>query len=136
MGVLKLALLCKDSHSLKEKRAVVRSLKSRIEQRFGLAVAEVGALDTWQRIELGVALAASERDHASETLGQIIGFVRGLGIAELIDDRREVIAFGDDPAWGSVTAGELAAAAERTGAGDKVGADDWIPPAWREEAER
>lgn len=143
VGVVKLALLCRDSHSLKDKRAIVRRIKDRVEQKFGVAVAEVGSLDAWQRAELGLALAGSERAFVGETLDRICGFVRGLGVADLIDDRRDVFAYGDDAAgWrgGSGTATDgaddtLARAAERTGAGDKVGADtDWVPDEWRDGA--
>jgi uncharacterized protein YlxP (DUF503 family) len=139
VGVLKIALLCRDSHSLKDKRAVVRRVKDRVAQKFGVAVAEVGSLDTWQRAELGLAVAGSERDHVGETLDRVIGFVRELGVAELIDDRRDVFVYGDDAVgWRGAYVGTgdaVARDSERTGAGDKLAADDgWIPPAWREEA--
>jgi uncharacterized protein YlxP (DUF503 family) len=144
VGVLKVALLCRDSHSLKEKRAVVRKIKDRVEQKFHVAVAEVGSLDAWQRAELGLALAASDRAYVGETLDRVIGFIRALGVADLIDDRRDVFAYGDDAVgWrgGDGSSGDgaddtLARAAARTGAGDKlVAEDDWVPPAWREEAD-
>jgi uncharacterized protein len=135
VGVLKLALLCRDSHSLKDKRAVVRSLKARVEQKFGIGVAEVGALDTWQRIELGLALAASDRDHVGATLGHVIGFVRSLELADLVEERRDVFTYGDDEVgWRSATTAAIdQVAPERTGGGDKAGADDWVPPEWTEE---
>src|SRR5688572_15420480 len=98
VGVLKLALLARDCHSLKEKRAIIRSLKARIEAKHGVQVAEVGALDTWQRIELGLAVAASDRDHVAERLDHVVGFVRTLELADLIDERRDVFAYGDDEA--------------------------------------
>lgn len=137
VGVLKLALLARDCHSLKEKRAIIRSLKARIEAKHGVQVAEVGALDTWQRIELGLAVAASDRDHVAERLDHVVGFVRTLEVADLIEDRRDVFAYGDDEAgWRGTAAPAITADPTRTGAGDKLGADaDWIPPAWREEAE-
>jgi len=122
---------------------VVRSIKSRVEHRFGISFAEVGSLDAWQRAELGLAVAASDRDHVGETLDRVVGFLRSLELADVIDDRRDVFAYGDDAVgWrgGSGIAADgaddtLARAAERTGAGDKLAADDWVPPAWREEIE-
>ena len=44
------------SHSLKEKRKLVRSLKDQIRQRFGASVAEIDGQDTWQRTTLLCAL--------------------------------------------------------------------------------
>ena len=144
VGVLKVALLCQDSHSLKEKRAVVRKIKDRVAQKFGVAVAEVGSLDAWQRAELGLALAASDRAYVTQTLDHVIGFIRSLGVADVVDDRRDVFAYGDDAVgWRGNDGGSgdgadetLARAAARTGTGDKlVAEDDFVPPAWREEAE-
>jgi uncharacterized protein len=144
VGVLKITLLIRDSHSLKDKRAVVRRIKDRVGQKFAVGVAEVGSLDAWQRAELGLALCGSDRAFVGETLERVTGFVRSLGLADMIDDRRDVFAYGDDGAgWRGATGtaqdgndDALMRAAERTGAGDKVGADDdWIPAAWREAAD-
>ena len=44
------------SHSLKEKRKLVRSLKDQVRQRFGASVAEIDGQDTWQRTTLLCAL--------------------------------------------------------------------------------
>lgn len=135
VGALKLVLLCRDSHSLKDKRAVVRRIKDRVEHKFKLAIAEVGALDTWQRAELGIAVAGSNRDYVRELLDHVAGFVRGLDGAELVDDRRDVFVYGDDASgW----RGDAAPAQDpdRTGHGDKARADDWIPDEWKQEAER
>jgi uncharacterized protein len=44
------------SHSLKEKRKLVRSLKDQIRKRFGASVAEIDGHDTWQRTTLLCAL--------------------------------------------------------------------------------
>jgi len=137
VGALKLVLLCRDSHSLKDKRAVVRRIKDRVEHKFKLAIAEVGALDTWQRAELGIAVAASDRDYVRELLDHVAGFVRGLDGAELVDERRDVFVYGDDPSgWRGDAAPAPAADRDRTGHGDKAHADDWIPDEWKQEAER
>lgn len=132
VGALKLVLLCRDSHSLKDKRAVIRRIKDRVEQRFKLAIAEVGALDTWQRAELGLAVAGSDRDYVRELLDDVVGFVRAQGGAELVGEQRDVFTYGDDPSgWRGDAAPASGADPDRTGHGDKAGADDWIPSEWR-----
>ena len=45
------------SHSLKQKRGVVRSITQRVRNRFNLSIAEVGGQDTWQRAALGLCIA-------------------------------------------------------------------------------
>ena len=49
IGVLTLELHLPDSHSLKDKRSVVKGLKDRLRHRFNVSVAEIGGHDTWQR---------------------------------------------------------------------------------------
>ncbi|MEJ7608001.1 MAG: DUF503 domain-containing protein [Bryobacteraceae bacterium] len=49
IGVLTLELRIESSHSLKEKRHVVKSLKDRLGHRFNVAVAEIDFQDLWQR---------------------------------------------------------------------------------------
>src|SRR5688500_984400 len=45
-----------ESHGLKEKRKLVRSLKDQIRRRYGASVAETGGHDTWQSTTLLCAL--------------------------------------------------------------------------------
>lgn len=63
------------SHSLKDKRQVVRSLKSRLRDTFGVSVAETGTQDVWQTAELTIAIAASDVAHARATLDKIADFI-------------------------------------------------------------
>ncbi len=74
VGVLRIVVEVPESHSLKEKRAVVRSLKGRIESRFKVAVSEVGNLDAWQVAELGVVCVTNDARHADEILAHVADF--------------------------------------------------------------
>jgi len=53
-----LTLRLHDSHSLKEKRFVLSSVKKHLQNRFNLSVSEVGSQERWQQAELGIAMAA------------------------------------------------------------------------------
>ena len=61
IGTLEVELIVAESHSLKARRRVVRSLKDRIRSRFNVSVADVGDQDLWQRISLGVAVVTNDR---------------------------------------------------------------------------
>ncbi len=63
------------SHSLKDKRQIVRSLQARIREVFGVSIAETGDHDLWQSAELTIALAASDQRHARATLDKIAEFI-------------------------------------------------------------
>jgi uncharacterized protein YlxP (DUF503 family) len=56
IGVLEVRLHIGESHDLKAKRKLLRSLKDQMRTRFGAAVAEIDGHDTWQRSTLVCAL--------------------------------------------------------------------------------
>ena len=60
VGVLEATFYIPGSHSLKDRRRVIRSIKDRTRHRFNVSVAEVGELDLHQRATLGVALVGNE----------------------------------------------------------------------------
>src|SRR5260370_14996009 len=49
IGVLTLELRLENSHSLKEKRHVVKGLRDRLHHKFNVSVAEIDCQDLWQR---------------------------------------------------------------------------------------
>lgn len=79
------------SQSLKAKRGVVRSIVSRLRNRFNLAVAEVGGQGTWQSVQLGLAAAGNDAKVVSSELRRAIEFVEGLGLAEVLDSDVEIL---------------------------------------------
>ena len=63
------------SGSLKDKRQVVKSLQARLQNQFGIAVAEVGELQQWQIAELGIVCVANETRHVDQVLDSAIRFI-------------------------------------------------------------
>jgi uncharacterized protein YlxP (DUF503 family) len=68
IGVLTLELRLENSHSLKEKRHVVESLKNRLRNKFNVAVAEIDHQDLWQRSVIAVVTVSSDRVHSEKVL--------------------------------------------------------------------
>lgn len=89
VGLLEVRLYLPGNHSLKGKRAVVRSLKSRVQAKFNVSVAEVDELDTWQTIVLGVAQVGNDRDHVDRCLREVSDYIGSLGLAEPGRERYE-----------------------------------------------
>ena len=50
-----------DVHSLKEKRAILQRVLTRVKQRYNVAVSEVGHQDVWQRTEIAIVSVSSNR---------------------------------------------------------------------------
>lgn len=71
IGVLTLELRLENSHSLKEKRHVVESLKNRLRNKFNVAVAEIDHQDLWQRAAVAAVTVASDHVHAEKVLQSV-----------------------------------------------------------------
>jgi uncharacterized protein YlxP (DUF503 family) len=68
IGALTLEIHVEDSHSLKDKRHVVKSLKDRLRDRFNVSVAEIDFLDSWQRSAVAVVTVSNDRVRAEQVL--------------------------------------------------------------------
>ena len=74
------------AQSLKEKRAVVRSLVARLRSRLDLTAAEVGAQDMLQRAEVGFAIVSEATATARRLADEARRFIdlELLGRAEVV----------------------------------------------------
>jgi uncharacterized protein YlxP (DUF503 family) len=63
------------SHSLKDKRRVLRRLKDRLKVRFNVSVAEIDHQDLWQRATLGIVSIAAGREPLESCFGKVRGIV-------------------------------------------------------------
>jgi len=91
LGTLKLSLYIHDSHSLKEKRKVVKSIVARVQKRFNVSIAEVGSNDKWQMIELGISTVGNDRRFVNSILDNILSYLDSLYLGEIIDSDIEIL---------------------------------------------
>ncbi|WP_066053393.1 DUF503 domain-containing protein [Robertmurraya korlensis] len=61
IGLAACECLIYDAHSLKDKRAVLQRILTRLRQRYNLSVAEVDYQDTWQRTKIAIVSVASSK---------------------------------------------------------------------------
>ena len=71
IGVLTLEMRLEHSHSLKDKRHVVRGLKDRLRQRFNVSVAEIDYQELWQRALVAAVTVSSDHDYARQLLESV-----------------------------------------------------------------
>jgi len=76
IGLLQAQLSIPDSHSLKDKRHVLRSLKDRALNKWNVSVAETDKQDLWQAAELSFVTVAAERDVVDKRLSEIADQLR------------------------------------------------------------
>ena len=93
VGIARMTLFLPEAHSLKEKRMVLRRVKDRAQQKFNLAIAEVGDNDIWQRAQLGLAVVGSGRRFVESALDEVVRFVRNE--VEVTNVEREIQTMND-----------------------------------------
>lgn len=132
-------------HSLKDKRAVFRKLRERVRSRYHLTIAEVGAQDNWQRLVIGFAVVGSDRVSVERTSADIAHFVERTGLAKLIRDDHELLAYGAEPIGDSEfsfgpddhrdgdTGEDGPDENHDQGHGQSFADAEWIPASWKSE---
>jgi uncharacterized protein YlxP (DUF503 family) len=71
IGLLTLEIFLPDSHSLKEKRFVLRSLKDKL-RKFNVSIAECDHQDLWQRSTVGVVAIGSDAGMLEQMLQTVL----------------------------------------------------------------
>ena len=93
IGILEMILYLPESHSLKEKRQVVKSIKDKVHNRFNVAIAEIDDLDLWQKAHLGVCSLGNDRSQVNGRLDVVINFIERLQVAVDIDTQIELLDY-------------------------------------------
>jgi len=92
VGVCKVRLRLPENLSLKGKRRVLKSITSRVENRFNVAIAEVEEHDLWQLATLGISCVSNSRQHANEILSKVVDFISSSKFeVELLDYEIEIL---------------------------------------------
>ena len=95
VGVCRLTLVAPGTRSRKEKRSILRRIKDRTASRYRVSVAEVDLQEVLSKMVIGFAVVSSSGELAESLLEGIIGFIAGIGVAQIIGDDREVFRFED-----------------------------------------
>ena len=75
VSVCQIELRLPENQSLKGKRQVIKSIITRLQNRYKVSVAEVDNQNLWQLSTLGIACVSNHRRHADETLSNVVKFI-------------------------------------------------------------
>lgn len=81
IGLATVECLIYEAHSLKDKRAVLKKIMTRLKNKFNLSVAEVDYQDVWQRTKIAIVVVTSVKQMTEREIN---------GALKLIDSFPEI----------------------------------------------
>jgi len=82
VGVCRIELRLPENLSLKGKRRVLKSITTRVRNRFNVSIAEVDDQNLWQLATLGICCVSNNSRYTNEVLSKVVDFI--------VDSRFEV----------------------------------------------
>ena len=95
VGIGIIELFIADSRSLKEKRGVLSLILKRTKDGFNVSIAEVGANEHWKKALIGFCMAGNDKRYINGKIDHILKFIDGLGLAEVVNVKFEMLSFTD-----------------------------------------
>lgn len=91
VGLLTVDLQIPENSSLKGKRKVVKSITSRLRQRFNVSVAEVDFQDKWQICRIGVSVVGNDARLLDSQLRKALDAIEAMGLAVVLEFDIEIL---------------------------------------------
>ncbi|MBI4388598.1 MAG: DUF503 domain-containing protein [Nitrospinae bacterium] len=96
VGCCSIKFFLHGNRSLKEKRRIAKSIKDRLKNTFNVSVAEIGDLDAWQSLHLGIVAVGSDGPYLEGLMNQVVDFIDNMNLAEMTDCQVKTIQVGPD----------------------------------------
>ncbi len=91
IGLLQLELYLPSVHSLKNKRQIIKSITTRVRNKFNVSISETGNNDIWQRASISVCIVTNDSKFAGRVMEKVVAEVERIGLGELLDYSTELI---------------------------------------------
>jgi len=94
IGTLEIELEIAHAQSLKDKRAVLNRIKSRVGNKFNVSIAEVDGHNVWNYACLGMAVVTNDQKHSNRVLSKVIDHIEEIGDCEIVDYAMDFLNLG------------------------------------------
>jgi uncharacterized protein YlxP (DUF503 family) len=92
VGVARVSLRLPENVSLKGKRQIIKSIISRVRNKFEVAVAEVDDNDNWYLATIGISAISNDKRHTNQVLSNVVEFIEKARFeVEMLDYSIEII---------------------------------------------
>lgn len=90
VGFAKVELFIGYSHSLKEKRRVLKKIIDNVKNRLPVSVAEVDHQDLWQKAAIGFSIVSSDAVQAERVIEKTLDLIHDLSVCEITNTKKEI----------------------------------------------
>jgi len=92
VGICRIRFRLPENLSLKGKRRVLKSITTRVGNKFNVSVAEVDDQDLWQLATLGISCVSNNKRHANQVLSRVVDFITNSRFeVEILDYEIEIL---------------------------------------------
>ncbi len=91
VGIVKVKIYISFAQSLKEKRAIVKSICSKVRNKFNVSIAEVEDQDIHKNIVIGISLVSNNKRIIDSQIDKILNYIETLVPGDIINVEREII---------------------------------------------
>jgi len=92
VGICRIRLRLPENLSLKGKRRVLKSITTRVRNKFNVGIAEVDDNNLWQLATLGICCVSNNNRQTNEVLSKVVDFVIGGRFeVEILDTEIEIL---------------------------------------------
>jgi len=92
IGTCIITLHIPNSHSLKYKRVILRSIITKVKNKFNVSIAEIDSLDLWQKATLGIACINTDSSQINKILSQVVNLIeKNLTEGYIVDYSVEIL---------------------------------------------
>ena len=96
VGICCIRFRLPENLSLKGKRQVLKSITSRVANKFNISVAEIDDQDLWQLAALGISCVSNDKRHANEILSKVVHYITDSRFeVEILDYKIEILPVFD-----------------------------------------
>jgi hypothetical protein len=78
VGYLTVDIMLANTHSLKEKRMVIKSIKDKARSKFNISIAQLDNHDRWQHAILGIAAVGNNKNYVNKILDCMLEWMEGI----------------------------------------------------------
>jgi uncharacterized protein YlxP (DUF503 family) len=91
LGTCTINLYFPDSHSLKDKRSILKSIKLRIRNNFNVSVAEINNYNLWKNTTLGIACIGNKKRYLDSVINEVIKFIEQQNKLQVINFKTTIL---------------------------------------------